>query len=62
MKSQNHFISHSSNGKVEGYNVAIKLLKRVSFGIRDAELYAKKDNAGVDAHKTSTTVFGIDPI
>ncbi|GAH50783.1 unnamed protein product [marine sediment metagenome] len=42
MKSQNHFISHSSNGKVEGYNVVIKLLKRLSFGIRDAELYAKK--------------------
>jgi len=47
---------------VEGYNVVIKLLKRISFGIRDSELYAKKDNTGVDAHKISTTVSDIDPI
>jgi len=47
---------------VEGYNVVIKLLKRISFGIRDTKLYAKKDNAGVDAHKISTTVSDIDPI
>jgi len=38
----NHFISKSSNGKVEGYNGVIKLLKRISFGIRNSELYAKK--------------------
>jgi len=38
----NHFISKSSNGKVEGRNVVVKLLKRVSFGMRDTELYAKK--------------------
>ena len=47
---------------MEGYNVVIKLPKRISFGIRDTELYAKKDNAGVDAHKISTTVFEMDPI
>ena len=38
----NHFISKSSNGKVEGYNVVVKLLKRISFGMRNTELYAKK--------------------
>jgi len=38
----NHFISKSSNGKVEGYNVVVKLLKRISFGMRDTELYTKK--------------------
>ena len=43
----NHFISRSSNGKVEGYNVVIKLLKRISFGIRDTELYAKKMMLGL---------------
>ena len=43
----NHFISRSSNGKVEGYNVVIKLLKRISFGIRDTELYAKKIMLGL---------------
>ena len=38
----NYFISKSSNGKVEGYNVVVKLLKRISFGMRNTELYAKK--------------------
>jgi len=27
---------------VEGRNVVVKLLKRISFGMRDPELYAKK--------------------
>jgi len=39
---KNHFISKSSNGKVEGRNVVVKLLKRISFGMRDPDLYAKK--------------------
>jgi len=38
----NYFISKSSNGRVEGYNVVIKLLKRISSGMRNTELYAKK--------------------
>jgi len=38
----NHFIPKSSSGKVEGYNVVVKLLKRINFSIRDTELYAKK--------------------
>lgn len=37
----NHFLSRSFDGKVEGYNVVIKLLKRIIFGIRDTEPYAK---------------------
>ena len=38
----NHFIPKSSSGKVEGYNVVIKLLKRISSGMRNTELYTKK--------------------
>ena len=53
----NHFISKSSNGKVEGYNVVVKLLKRISFGIRDAELYAKKIMLGLVPMKFSPQVL-----
>ena len=31
-----------SNGQVEGHNVVVKLLKEVSFGMKDPDLYAKK--------------------
>ncbi|HHF99065.1 MAG TPA: hypothetical protein ENL39_06245 [Candidatus Aerophobetes bacterium] len=39
----NHFISKSSNGKVEGYNVMVKLLKRISFGMRNPKAYYKEN-------------------
>jgi len=41
----NHFISKNSNGKVEGYNVVVKLLKRISFGMRNPKAYCQEDNA-----------------
>mgnify|MGYP000660353880 CR=1 FL=1 len=41
-KMLNYFISKSSNEKVKAHNVVVKLLKEVSFGMRDPDLYAKK--------------------
>ena len=43
----NYFISKSSNGQVEARNVVVKLLKRISFGMRDPDLYAKKIMLGL---------------
>jgi len=53
----NYFISKSSNGKVEGYNVVVKLLKRISFGMRNPELYAKKIMLGLVPMKFSPQVL-----
>jgi len=53
----NHFISKSSNGKVEGYNVVVKLLKRISFGMRNTELYAKKIMLGLVPMKFSPQIL-----
>ncbi|RLE09228.1 ISL3 family transposase, partial [Candidatus Aerophobetes bacterium] len=53
----NHFISKSSNDKVEGYNVVVKLLKRISFGMRNTELYAKKIMLGLVPMKFSPQVL-----
>ena len=53
----NHFISKSSNGKVEGYNVVVKLLKRISFGMRNPELYAKKIMLGLVPMRFSPQVL-----
>ena len=53
----NYFISKSSNGKVEGYNVVVKLLKRISFGMRNPELYAKKIMLGLVPMRFSPQVL-----
>ena len=37
-----HFRSGTSTAKVEGYNNKVKMLKRISYGFRDTEVYAKK--------------------
>ena len=38
----NHFESGTSNGFTEGCHTKIKMLKRVSYGFRNAEVYWKK--------------------
>ena len=53
----NHFISKSSNGKVEGYNVVIKLLKRISLGMRNPKVYCQENNAGTFPMKFSPQVL-----
>jgi len=56
-KMLNYFISKSSNGQVEGHNVVVKLLKRISFGMRDPDLYAKKIMLGLVPMKFSPQVL-----
>ena len=53
----NYFISKSSNGQVEGHNVVVKLLKRISFGMRNPDLYAKKIMLGLVPMKFSPQVL-----
>jgi len=43
----NHFISGTSNAKVEGHNTVVKTLKRISFGMRNIEIYRKKIMLGL---------------
>jgi len=43
----NHFDEGTSTAKVEGYNTGVKLLKRISFGMRNADIYAKKIMLGL---------------
>jgi transposase len=38
----NHFDNHTSNGFTEGCNTKIKMLKRVSYGLRNVEVYWRK--------------------
>ena len=37
-----HFSSGTGTTKVEGYNNKVKMLKRISYGFRDTDIYAKK--------------------
>ena len=46
-----------SNGQVEGHNVVVKLLKEVSFGMRDPDLYAKKIMLGAYLMRFSPQVL-----
>jgi len=38
----NHFDNHTSNGFTEGCNTKIKMLKRISYGLRNVEVYWRK--------------------
>jgi transposase len=38
----NHFDNHTTNGFTEGCNTKIKMLKRVSYGLRNVEVYCRK--------------------
>jgi len=38
----NHFDNHTTNGFTEGCNTKIKMLKRVSYGLRNVEVYWRK--------------------
>ena len=38
----NHFDNHTTNGFTEGYNTKIKMLKRISYGLRNVEVYWRK--------------------
>ncbi len=38
----NHFDNHTTNGFTEGCNTKIKMLKRVSYGLKNAEVYWRK--------------------
>jgi transposase len=38
----NHFDNHSTNGFTEGCNTKIKMLKRISYGLRNVEVYWRK--------------------
>jgi len=42
--------------------VVVKLLKRISFGMRDPKAYCKEDNAGVGTYEIFTTGFDIEPL
>ena len=53
----NYFISKSSNEQVEGRNVVVKLLKRISFGMRNPKAYCKENNAGAFPMKFSPQVL-----
>ena len=35
----NHFVNHTTNGFIEGCNTRIKMLKRISCGLRNVEVY-----------------------
>jgi len=56
-KMLNYLISKSSSGKVEGHNVVVKLLKRISFGMRGPELYVKKIMLGACPMRSSPQVL-----
>ena len=38
----NHFYNHITNGFTEGCHTKIKMLKRISFGLRNVEVYRRK--------------------
>jgi transposase len=38
----NHFDNHTTNGFTEGCNTKIKMLKRISYGLRNVEVYWRK--------------------
>ena len=38
----NHFDNHTTNGYTEGCNTRIKMLKRISYGLRNVEVYWRK--------------------
>ena len=38
----NHFDNGATNGFTEGCNTKIKMLKRVSYGLRNVEVYWRK--------------------
>jgi len=38
----NHFNNHTTNGFTEGCNTKIKMLKRISYGLRNVEVYWRK--------------------
>ena len=38
----NHFLNGTTNGYTEGVHTKIKLLKRISYGFRNVEVYVKK--------------------
>jgi hypothetical protein len=38
----NHFDNHTTNGFTEGCNIKIKMLKRISYGLRNVEVYWRK--------------------
>jgi transposase len=38
----NHFDNHTTNGFTEGCNTTIKILKRVSYGLKNVEVYWRK--------------------
>ena len=42
-----HFRSRTTTAKVEGYNNKLKMLKQISYGFRDIEIYAKKMMLGL---------------
>ncbi|MBC7194088.1 MAG: transposase [Caldisericia bacterium] len=44
---QNHFDNLSSTSMVEGYNNVSKLIKRISFGIKDINIYTLKVFLGI---------------
>jgi len=38
----NHFDNHTTNGFTEGCNTKIKMLKRISYGLKNVEVYWRK--------------------
>jgi len=38
----NHFVNHTTNGFTEGYNTKIKMVKRMSYGLGNVEVYWRK--------------------
>jgi len=43
----NYFDNKTTNAYTEGFNTKIKIQERLSFGLRNIEVYTKKDDAGV---------------
>jgi len=48
-------------GWTPGHNVVVKLLKRISFGMRNPKAYCKENNAGAFPNEIFTTGFDIEP-
>jgi len=57
----NHFDNHTTNGFTEGCHTKIKMLKRISYGLKNVEVYQRKMLLGLYHLVPASTQFEKDP-
>ena len=57
----NHFDNYTTNGYTEGCNPKIRMLKRISYGLRNVEVYWRKMLLGFVPSQAISTLFDKEP-